>query len=136
MVVMMVLSQLPSVHSLGFTFFSLAYTYIVVSACNYAGLLKNVPSRDYSLESSEFSVVMGAFTSISMFAAVFGNVTVSEIQVTLAPPVTGKMFKGLMMCYIVIFVTFCSALVTGTMCFAIKLAQTFLRVSCPMRRLP
>ncbi|GJW42231.1 probable GABA transporter 2 [Tanacetum coccineum] len=84
-VVMMVLSQLPTFHSLRHVnlaslFLSLAYTFIVVGACLHAGLSKNAPPRDYSLESSKFSMVMSAFTSISIIAAIFGNGIVPEIQ--------------------------------------------------------
>ena len=48
----------------------------------FAGLSKNAPPRDYSLESSKFSMVMSAFTSISIIAAIFGNGIVPEIQVS------------------------------------------------------
>ncbi|KAJ0768922.1 putative amino acid transporter, transmembrane domain-containing protein [Helianthus annuus] len=154
-VVMMVLSQLPSFHSLRHVnlaslLLSLAYTFVMVVACLHAGLSKNAPKRDYSLQSSKFSVVMSAFTSISIIAAIFGNGIVPEIQVmnfielynfniicsfyftqeiiqaTLAPPVTGKMFKGLVMCYAVIFVTFYSAAISGYYVFGNKASSNIL----------
>ncbi|KAJ0802171.1 putative amino acid transporter, transmembrane domain-containing protein [Helianthus annuus] len=130
-VVMMVLSQLPSFHSLRHVnlaslLLSLAYTFVMVVACLHAGLSKNAPSRDYSLQSSKFSVVMSAFTSISIIAAIFGNGIVPEIQATLAPPVTGKMFKGLMLCYAVIFVTFYSAAISGYYVFGNKASSNIL----------
>ncbi|KAF5817878.1 putative amino acid transporter, transmembrane domain-containing protein [Helianthus annuus] len=86
-VVMMVLSQLPMYHSLrqvnlASLFLSLAYTFIVVGVCIHAGLSKDAPARGYSLESSTFSMVMSAFTSISIIAAIFGNGIVLEIQVS------------------------------------------------------
>lgn len=135
-VVMMVLSQLPTFHSLRHVnlaslFLSLAYTFIVVGACLHAGLSKNAPPRDYSLETSKFSMVMSAFTSISIIAAIFGNGIVPEIQATLAPPVTGKMFKGLMMCYSVIFVTFYSAAVSGYWVFGNKASSNILKSLMP-----
>lgn len=111
--VMIVLSQLPTFHSLRHVnlvslFLSLAYTFIVVGACINAGIMhsfshvslslyflipllcvilltglsKNAPPRDYSLEDSKFSVVMSAFTSISIIAAIFGNGILPEIQVS------------------------------------------------------
>nr|GEW75865.1 probable GABA transporter 2 [Tanacetum cinerariifolium] len=100
--IMIVLSQLPTFHSLrhmnlGSLFLSLGYTFVVVAACIYAGLGQNAPPRDYSLVGSQFSKVTSAFTSISIIAAIFGNGILPEIQATLAPPVTGKMFKGLLM---------------------------------------
>ncbi|PWA42041.1 transmembrane amino acid transporter family protein [Artemisia annua] len=135
-VVMMVLSQLPTFHSLRHVnlaslFLSLAYTFIVVGACLNAGLSKNAPPRDYSLESSKFSMVMSAFTSISIIAAIFGNGIVPEIQATLAPPVTGKMFKGLIMCYSVIFVTFYSAAVSGYWVFGNTASSNILKSLLP-----
>nr|XP_043613024.1 probable GABA transporter 2 [Erigeron canadensis] len=134
--VMIVLSQLPTFHSLRHVnlaslFLSLAYTFIVVGACLNAGLSKNAPPRDYSLETSKFSMVMSAFTSISIIAAIFGNGIVPEIQATLAPPVTGKMFKGLMMCYSVIFVTFYSAAVSGYWVFGNKASSNILKSLMP-----
>ncbi|KAI3707099.1 hypothetical protein L6452_25315 [Arctium lappa] len=135
-VVMMVLSQLPTFHSLRHVnlaslFLSLGYTFIVVAACIHAGVSKNAPPRDYSLEDSNFSVVMSAFTSISIIAAIFGNGIVPEIQATLAPPVTGKMFKGLLMCYSVIFLTFYSAAVSGYWVFGNKSSSNILKSLLP-----
>ncbi|KAK9079752.1 hypothetical protein SSX86_001425 [Deinandra increscens subsp. villosa] len=134
--VMMVLSQLPSFHSLRHVnmaslFLSLAYTLIVVSACINAGLSKTAPQRDYSLESSKFSVVMSGFTSISIIAAIFGNGIVPEIQATLAPPVKGKMLKGLIMCYSVISVTFYSVAVSGYYVFGNKASSNILKSLMP-----
>nr|KJB19028.1 hypothetical protein B456_003G081400 [Gossypium raimondii] len=117
-VVMIVLSQLPSFHSLRHINFAslllcLGYTFLMVGACINAGLSKNAPPRDYSLEPSGSSRVFSAFTSISIIAAIFGNGILPEIQATLAPPATGKMVKGLLMCYTVAFLTFYSAAVSG-----------------------
>ncbi|PPD89584.1 hypothetical protein GOBAR_DD13474 [Gossypium barbadense] len=92
-VVMIVLSQLPSFHSLRHINFAsllcLVYTFLMVGACINAGLSKNAPPRDYSLEPSGSS------------------------RATLAPPATGKMVKGLLMCYTVALLTFYSAAVSG-----------------------
>ncbi|TYI90005.1 hypothetical protein E1A91_D03G093100v1 [Gossypium mustelinum] len=116
-VVMIVLSQLPSFHSLRHINFAsllcLGYTFLMVGACINAGLSKNAPPRDYSLEPSGSSRVFSAFTSISIIAAIFGNGILPEIQATLAPPATGKMVKGLLMCYTVALLTFYSAAVSG-----------------------
>ncbi|KAL1195586.1 putative GABA transporter 2 [Cardamine amara subsp. amara] len=117
-VVMMVLSQLPSFHSLRHINFvslllSLGYTFLVVGACINLGLSKNAPKREYSLEASDSGKVFSAFTSISIIAAIFGNGILPEIQATLAPPATGKMLKGLILCYSVIFFTFYSAAISG-----------------------
>ncbi|KAL3645734.1 hypothetical protein CASFOL_010914 [Castilleja foliolosa] len=124
-VVMMLLSQFPTFHSLrhinfGSLVLSLGYTFLVVGACINAGYSKNAPPRDYSLETSESSRLFSAFTSISILAAIFGNGILPEIQATLAPPATGKMVKGLIMCYAVIFLTFYSAAISGYWVFGNK----------------
>ncbi|OMO79701.1 Amino acid transporter, transmembrane [Corchorus capsularis] len=135
-VVMIVLSQLPSFHSLRHINFaslllSLGYSFLVVGACIHAGLSKNAPSRDYSLESSSSSRVFSAFTSISIIAAIFGNGILPEIQATLAPPATGKMVKGLLMCYIVAFLTFYSVSVSGYWVFGNKSNSNILKSLMP-----
>ncbi|GJU67874.1 probable GABA transporter 2 [Tanacetum coccineum] len=117
-------NEIVGVHSNG-------YTFVVVAACSYAGLGKNAPHRDYSLVGSQFSKVTSAFTSISIIAAVFGNGILPEIQATLAPPVTGKMFKGLLMCYAVIFVTFYSAAISGYFVFGNKASSNILKSLMP-----
>ncbi|KAJ4823730.1 hypothetical protein Tsubulata_046994 [Turnera subulata] len=133
---MIFLSQLPSFHSLRHInmvslLLSLGYTFLVVGACIRAGLSKNAPRRDYSLESSESARVFSAFTSISVLAAIFGNGILPEIQATLAPPATGKMFKGLLMCYSVILVTFYSAAVSGYWVFGNQSNSNILKSLMP-----
>lgn len=135
-VVMIVLSQLPTFHSLRHInlvslLLSLGYTLLVVGASIHAGTSKNAPPRDYSLEKSESSRIFSAFTSISIIAAIFGNGILPEIQATLAPPVTGKMLKGLLMCYSVIFVTFYSAAVSGYWVFGNKSYSNILKSLMP-----
>ncbi|XP_057510268.1 probable GABA transporter 2 [Actinidia eriantha] len=135
-VVMIVLSQFPTFHSLRHINFlslllSLGYTLLVVGACIHAGTSKNAPSRDYSLETSEMSRVFSAFTSISIIAAIFGNGILPEIHATLAPPATGKMVKGLFMCYSVICITFYSAAVSGYWVFGNKSNSNILKSLMP-----
>nr|GME06767.1 probable GABA transporter 2 [Ipomoea batatas]GME20820.1 probable GABA transporter 2 [Ipomoea batatas] len=134
--VQIVLSQFPSFHSLRHInlvslFLSLGYTFLVVGACIHAGTSKNAPSKDYSLETSKLSRVLRAFTSISIIAAIFGNGILPEIQATLAPPATGKMVKGLTMCYSVILVTFYSAAVSGYWTFGNKSNSNILKSLMP-----
>ncbi|MBA0851915.1 hypothetical protein Goshw_028858 [Gossypium schwendimanii] len=135
-VVMIVLSQLPSFHSLRHINFAslllcLGYTFLMVGACINAGLSKNAPPRDYSLEPSGSSRVFSAFTSISIIAAIFGNGILPEIQATLAPPATGKMVKGLLMCYTVAFLTFYSAAASGYWVFGNKSNSNILKSLMP-----
>lgn len=135
-VVMILLSQFPSFHSLrhinlASLLLSLGYTFLVVGACINAGRSKNAPPRDYSLSSSQFSRVMSAFTSISIMAAIYGNGILPEIQATLAPPATGKVFKGLVMCYTVIFITFYSAAISGYWVFGNQSNSNILKSLLP-----
>lgn len=135
-VVMIVLSQLPTFHSLRHInlvslLLSLGYTFLVVGACVNAGLSKNAPPKDYSLESSKSARIFSAFTSISIIAAIFGNGILPEIQATLAPPATGKMVKGLLMCYSVIFLTFYSAAVSGYWAFGNESNSNILKSLMP-----
>ncbi|KAL1355737.1 hypothetical protein AAHE18_05G134000 [Arachis hypogaea] len=124
-VVMIVLSQLPTFHSLRYInlcslFLSLGYTALMVGACIHAGMSANAPAKDYSLEPKKSSRAFSAFTSISIIASIFGNGILPEIQATLAPPASGKMLKGLCMCYGVIGLTFYSAAVSGYWAFGNK----------------
>ncbi|XP_004245533.1 probable GABA transporter 2 [Solanum lycopersicum] len=135
-VIMICLSQFPSFHSLrhinlASLFLSLGYTFLVVGACIRAGTSKNAPLRDYSLETSHLSRLFSAFTSISIIAAIFGNGILPEIQATLAPPATGKMLKGLMLCYSVILVTFYAASVSGYWVFGNKSNSNILKSLMP-----
>ncbi|KAK1276425.1 putative GABA transporter 2 [Acorus gramineus] len=135
-VVMILLSQLPSFHSLRYInlaslLLSLGYTFLVVLASIRAGYSKNPPPRDYSLDDSKSGRTFNVFTSISILAAVFGNGILPEIQATVAPPATGKMVKGLMMCYTVIFFTFYSASVSGYWAFGNKVSSNILNSLLP-----
>ncbi|KAG2307924.1 hypothetical protein Bca52824_027672 [Brassica carinata] len=134
--VMIVLSQLPSFHSLRHIncvslLLSLGYTFLVVAACINLGLSKHAPKREYSLEPSDSGRVFSAFTSISIIAAIFGNGILPEIQATLAPPATGKMLKGLLLCYSVIFFTFYSAAISGYWVFGNSSSSNILKNLMP-----
>lgn len=135
-VVMIILSQLPTFHSLRHInlvslLLSLGYTFLVVGACIHAGTSKNAPPKDYSLESSESAMVFSAFTSISIIASIYGNGILPEIQATLAPPVAGKMLKGLLMCYAVILVTFYSGAASGYWAFGNQSNSNILKSLMP-----
>lgn len=55
---------------------------------------KAPPIRDYSLESSESSTIVTAFTSKSIIAAIFGNGILPEIQLISAHPYTKQLYKA------------------------------------------
>ncbi|KAK9698486.1 hypothetical protein RND81_08G108100 [Saponaria officinalis] len=135
-VVMIILSQIPSFHALrhinlGSLVLSLGYSFLVVGACINAGMSKNAPVRDYSLEPSDAKRVFNAFSSISIIAAIFGNGILPEIQATLAPPATGKMLKALSLCYTVIFFTFYAVAASGYYVFGNKATSNILKSLVP-----
>ncbi|XP_038880133.1 probable GABA transporter 2 isoform X2 [Benincasa hispida] len=128
--------ELPSFHSLrhvnlGSLILSLGYTFLVVAACIIAGRSKEAPTREYTLESSPKARVFSAFTSISILAAIFGNGILPEIQATLAAPASGKMVKGLIMCYGVIFVSFYAIGGSGYWVFGNKATSNILQSLMP-----
>lgn len=55
----------------------------------------------------------------------------NSVQATLAPPATGKMVKGLAMCYSVIFITFYSAAISGYWVFGNKANSNILNSLMP-----
>ncbi|KAG6600528.1 putative GABA transporter 2 [Cucurbita argyrosperma subsp. argyrosperma] len=133
---MIILSQLPTFHSLRHVnlaslLLSLGYAFLVVTACIIAATRKEAGSRDYSLESSPKSRMFSAFTSISILAAIFGNGILPEIQATLAAPASGKMVKGLSMCYTVIFLTFYAIAVSGYWVFGNRATPNILQSLMP-----
>ncbi|KAH9313856.1 hypothetical protein KI387_022483 [Taxus chinensis] len=120
--VIMVLSQLPSFHSLRYInlaslLLSLGYTLCVVIAVILAGHSQHHPPRDYSLKDSKVVRVFNAFNAMSILGTVFGNGILPEIQATVAPPATGKMLKGLCMCYAVMLVACYSVAISGYWAF-------------------
>lgn len=54
-----------------------------------------------------------------------------QMQATLAQPTTGKMVKGLLMCYSVIFITFYSAAISGYWVFGNKSNSNILKSLMP-----
>ncbi|KAK3443836.1 hypothetical protein EUGRSUZ_B03899 [Eucalyptus grandis] len=81
------------------------------------GLSSKGPEKDYSLEGDTTSRTFGIFNAIAIIATTYGNGIIPEIQATLAPPVKGKMFKGLCVCYAVVVVTFFSVAISGYWAF-------------------
>lgn len=135
--VLIVLSQMPSFHSLRHInlvslVLCLGYTFLVVGASIRAGFSQtSTHVKDYSLDPSKSTRTFNAFNSISILASVFGNGILPEIQATLAPPAAGKMVKGLTMCYSVIFVTFYSSAISGYWAFGNKVGSNILNSLMP-----
>lgn len=135
-VVMIFLSQLPSFHSLRFISLAslvlcLGYSLTVTIACILVGRSSEAPSKDYSFKGSNLTRVFNSFSSLSLLGTIFGNGILPEIQATIAPPATGKMFKGLCMCYGVISVTFYSVAVTGYWAFGNNAQSNILKSFMP-----
>ncbi|CAK9150513.1 unnamed protein product [Ilex paraguariensis] len=119
---MLVLAQIPSFHSLRHInmvslVLCLAYSACATAASIYIGCSSKGPKRDYSLSSNSETRVFGIFNAMAIIATTFGNGIIPEIQATLAPPVKGKMFKGLCVCYAVVTVTFFSVAISGYWAF-------------------
>ncbi|TQE08939.1 hypothetical protein C1H46_005322 [Malus baccata] len=121
-VVMLVLAQIPSFHSLRHInlislILCLAYSICATAGSVYVGNSANAPRKDYSLNGSGQNRVFGSFNAISIIATSYGNGIIPEIQATIAPPVKGKMFKGLCVCYAVVISTFFSVGISGYWAF-------------------
>ncbi|KAL3523543.1 hypothetical protein ACH5RR_016377 [Cinchona calisaya] len=118
----LVMAQMPSFHSLRHInlvslFLCLAYCACTTAGAIYIGYSKNAPPRDYSITKVGVNRVFGAFNAFSIIATTYGNGIIPEIQATVAPPVTGKMFKGLLICYAVVISSFFSVAISGYWAF-------------------
>ncbi|CAL9765834.1 unnamed protein product [Musa acuminata subsp. burmannicoides] len=119
---MLILAQIPSFHSLRHInlislMLCLAYSACATAGSIHAGHSSTAPPRDYSLPSDSQDRVFGVFNAIAIVATTFGNGIIPEIQATAAPPVTGKMFKGLCLCYTIVVMTFFSVAISGYWAF-------------------
>ncbi|KAJ0969783.1 hypothetical protein J5N97_022660 [Dioscorea zingiberensis] len=128
---MLILAQIPSFHSLRHInlislVLCLAYSACATGGSIYAGHLARAPPKDYSLLDDSQDRIFGAFNAIAIIATTYGNGIIPEIQATAAPPVTGKMFKGLCLCYTVVVATFFSVAVSGYWAFGNKADGTIL----------
>ncbi|XP_027104840.1 GABA transporter 1 [Coffea arabica] len=127
----LVMAQMPSFHSLRHInlislLLCLAYCACTTAGAIYVGYSKNAPSRDYSITGVGMNRVFGAFNAFSIIATTYGNGIIPEIQATIAPPVTGKMFKGLLVCYAVVISTFFSVAISGYWAFGNQSRQSVL----------
>ncbi|KAM1393941.1 hypothetical protein ACFX2F_030043 [Malus domestica] len=115
---MLLLAQIPSFHSLRHinlvsVLLCLAYSACTTAACIYIGSSPKGPHKNYSLNGNSQSRVFGVFNANAIIATTFGNGIIPEIQATIAPPVKGKMFKGLSVCYAVVTMTFFSVAISS-----------------------
>uniref|UniRef100_A0A0C9QND3 TSA: Wollemia nobilis Ref_Wollemi_Transcript_18683_2080 transcribed RNA sequence n=1 Tax=Wollemia nobilis TaxID=56998 RepID=A0A0C9QND3_9CONI len=121
-VLMLILAQMPSFHSLRYInmisfLLCIAYSACAVGGSIHSGHSGDVSEKDYSFVGSKTSQVFSAFSSLAIIATSYGNGIIPEIQATVAPPVSGKMFKGLCVCYAVVVSTFYSVAISGYWAF-------------------
>ncbi|XP_020592752.1 GABA transporter 1 [Phalaenopsis equestris] len=119
---MLILAQVPSFHALRHInlislLLCLSYSACATAGSIYIGHSSHAPHRDYSLPSDRQDLVFGVFNAIAIIATSYGNGIIPEIQATAAPPVQGKMFKGLCLCYAVAAATFFTVAISGYWAF-------------------
>ncbi|GMH11115.1 hypothetical protein Nepgr_012956 [Nepenthes gracilis] len=119
---MLILAQMPSFHSLRHInlislILCLAYSACATVGSIYIGHSSKGPEKSYTLVGDTEDHVFGVFNAISIIATTYGNGIIPEIQATLAPPVKGKMFKGLCICYTVVCMTFFTVAISGYWAF-------------------
>ncbi|KAJ8750200.1 hypothetical protein K2173_014115 [Erythroxylum novogranatense] len=118
---MLILAQIPSFHALRHINFISLLLCLAYSACATAGSIvighSSKEPKDYSVTGNTQDRVFGIFNATAIIATAYGNGIIPEIQATVAPPVKGKMFKGLCMCYIVLAITFLSVAISGYWAF-------------------
>ncbi|KAH1148630.1 hypothetical protein GYH30_043315 [Glycine max] len=86
------------------------------------GKSSNGPEKYYSLIGDTTNRLFGIFNAIPIIANTYGCGIVPEIQATLAPPVEGKMLKGLCVCYVVVALSFFSVAISGYWAFGYQAA--------------
>ncbi|ESW15827.1 hypothetical protein PHAVU_007G105500 [Phaseolus vulgaris] len=121
-VITLLLAQLPSFHSLRHVnlislILSILYATCVTVGSIYIGHSKDAPPRHYSVRGSDADQLFGVFNGISIIATTYASGIIPEIQATLAPPLKGKMLKGLCVCYSVIATTYFSVAISGYWAF-------------------
>ncbi|KAL9263892.1 GABA transporter 1-like protein [Drosera capensis] len=121
-VLLLILAQMPSFHSLRHINLISLVLCLAFSACAtacsiYIGLSSKAPEKSYSIVGNGLDCTFDVFNAISIIATTYGNGIIPEIQATLAPPVKGKMFKGLSLCYAVVLATFFTVSISGYWAF-------------------
>ncbi|XP_043687132.1 GABA transporter 1-like [Telopea speciosissima] len=127
----LVLVQIPSFHSLRHInllslILCLAYNICATAASVYIGNSNKAPPKDYSVQGNTGNRIFNAFNAIAIIATEYGCGIIPEIQATIAPPVKGKMFKGLCVCYTVVIITYFSVAISGYWAFGNQAASILL----------
>lgn len=124
-VLVLLLSQIPSMHSLRhFNMVSIllcfGYSLCAFIGSLIAGFSKDAPQRDYQVHGTDMTKAFGIFTAICVMVTSYSNPLVVEIQASLAEPVGKKMVRGLSVCYGVAVATFFPVAVAGYWAFGNK----------------
>lgn len=129
----LVMAQLPSFHSLRHINLVSLILCLAYCACTTAGSIdighdsNKAGARDYSISGVGINRIFGIFNAISIIATTYGNGIIPEIQATIAPPTTGKMLKGLLLCYSIVISTFFSVAISGYWAFGNKAQASVLQ---------
>ncbi|KAH7372719.1 hypothetical protein KP509_17G017900 [Ceratopteris richardii] len=118
----MLLSQLPSLHSLRHLnlcalLASISYCALVVYGCISAGSTRDLRNHEYSIKGTHPQKMFGVFNAVSILSNVYGNVITVEIQSTIRQPAARNMMRGLLLCYVVVISTILPVAVTGYWAF-------------------
>lgn len=130
-ILMLLLAQIPSFHSLRHInlislVLCLAYSACVTAGSIHVGYSNNAPRRNYSIDDSKENRLFNAVNAVSIIVTTYACGIIPEIQATIAPPVKGKMYKGLCVCYAAIFLTFFSVAISGYWAFGNQAMGTVL----------
>ncbi|KAH1254309.1 GABA transporter 1 [Glycine max] len=87
------------------------YFMLILAQMPHINLMSLIPNR-----------LFGIFNAIPIVANTYGCGIVPEIEATLAPPVEGKMLKGLCVCYVVVALSFFSVAISGYWAFGYQAA--------------
>ncbi|KAH1210542.1 GABA transporter 1 [Glycine max] len=118
---MLILAQMPHINLVSLVM-CLSYSACATAASIYIGKSSNGPEKYYSLIGDTTNRLFGIFNAIPIIANTYGCGIVPEIQATLAPPVEGKMLKGLCVCYVVVALSFFSVAISGYWAFGYQAA--------------
>ncbi|XP_076905882.1 GABA transporter 1-like [Bidens hawaiensis] len=128
----LILAQIPSFHSLRhINLVSLvlcfAYCACTTAGAIYIGNSHKAPPRNYSLTGVGINRIFGFFNAVSIICTTYGNGIIPEIQATIAEPVKGKMFKGLLVCYAVVISNYFSVGISGYWAFGNQVDSSVLQ---------
>ncbi|CAL5343212.1 unnamed protein product [Camellia sinensis] len=112
---MLVLAQMPSFHSL--RHINLITLVLYSEDRPPSRYSKKAPAKEYSVTGVGINRIFGIFNAISIIATTYGDGIIPKIQATIVAPVTGKMFKELLVCYTVVISTFFNVAISGYWAF-------------------